>query len=99
SAYLRTIELAKDFYGMPDSYAEHLSILALPIEPAYLALCPQKPKWLPEWEEKNPPDENHLIHFVEEALANFAEVDHRNDLLAFSLPIKIDDNSWIDLTV
>lgn len=32
-------------------------------------------------------------------LANFTQTDDSNDLLAFSLPIKIDDNNWIDLTV
>ncbi|HEJ2755845.1 TPA: ATP-binding protein [Pseudomonas aeruginosa] len=99
SAYLRTIELAKEFYGMPNSYAEYLSIPALPIEPAYLELRPQKPKWLPGWEGINIPDENNLINFVKKALANFEESDDSNHLLAFSLPIKIDENNWVDLTV
>lgn len=99
SAYLRTIELAKKFYDMPDSYAKHLSILALPIEPAYIGLRPQKPEWLPKWEDKNYLDEETLINFVEVALANFTQVDDCNDLFAFSLPIKINNNNWIDLTV
>lgn len=98
SAYLRTIELAKGFYGMPDSYAEHLSIPALPIEPAYLELRPQKPKWLPVWNNKNTPNKEHFTSFVKQALANFSQKDGCNHLLAFSLPIKIDDNNWIDLT-
>lgn len=99
SAYLRTVDLARKLYGMPDTYAQHLSIPALPIEPAYLELRPQKPKWLPEWESKNSPDKDHLINYVEKALANFGQFDGENDLLAFSLPIKIDENNWIDLTV
>jgi hypothetical protein len=99
SAYLRTIELAKEFYGMPDSYAERLSIPALPIEPAYMELRPQKPKWLPKWIGKNCSSENHLISFIKEALANFSQLDDSNHLIAFSLPIKIDDNNWVDLTV
>lgn len=99
SAYLRTIELAKEFYGMPDSYAEYLSIPALPIEPAYIELRPQKPKWLPVWNDNNFPNEDNLISYVKEGLANFSQTDESNDLLAFSLPIKIDDNNWIDLTV
>jgi hypothetical protein len=61
SAYLRTIELAKQFYRMPDSYAEHLSILALPIEPAYIGLNPQKPTWLPEWEVEKLLNKDNLI--------------------------------------
>lgn len=99
SAYLRTIEVAKQFYGMPDSYADHLSIPALPIEPAYMALTPQKPTWLPEWEKEISPDKGSLINFVEEALANFESEDNTLDLLALSLPIKLDDDLWVDLTL
>lgn len=99
SAYLRTIEVAKQLYGMPDSYAEHLSILALPIEPAYIGLCPQKPAWLPEWGGKVKLNRDNLIQFFEKALANFVKADDSIDLLALSLPIKLDDNNWIDLTV
>lgn len=99
SAYLRVIELAKEFYDMPDSYAKALSILALPIDPAYIGLVPQKPKWLPVWNEKNSPIEDNLINYVKEALASFSKIDGSNDLLAFSLPIKIDENNWVDLTV
>ena len=99
SAYLRTIEVAKQFFGMPDSYAEHLSIPALPIEPAYMGLLPQKPKWLPEWEEDSSLDRDNLINYVEDALADFEREDNTLDLLAISLPIKLDDERWVDLTV
>ncbi|HRL26207.1 MAG TPA: ATP-binding protein [Alcaligenes sp.] len=99
SAYLRTIKFAKDFYGMPDSYAESLSIPALPIEPAYIGIKPQKPKWLPVWNVNGQPNEDDLISYVKEGLSNFLQEGEDNDLLAFSLPIKIDDNNWIDLTV
>jgi hypothetical protein len=99
SAYLRTIEVARQLYGMPDSYAEQLSILALPIEPAYIGLNPQKPTWLPDWEVEVLPNRDNLTQFVEQALANFVKADDTVDLLALSLPIKLDDNNWIDLTV
>lgn len=99
SAYLRTIEVAKQFYGMPDSYADHLSMLTLPIEPAYMEFRPQNPKWLPVWNSHNSPNEANLINYVKQGLSNFTQTDDSNDLLAFSLPIKIDGNNWIDLTV
>jgi len=99
SAYLRTIEVAKQLYGMPDSYADQLSIPALPIEPAYMALTPQEPTWLPKWGKENSPDRDSLIDFVEEALENFESEDNTLDLLALSLPIKLDDDHWVDLTV
>ncbi|NVJ65339.1 MAG: hypothetical protein HWE16_02535 [Gammaproteobacteria bacterium] len=99
SAYLRTIEVAKQYYGMPDSYAEHLSLPALPIEPSYFELYPQKPKWLPEWKSKDSPCEDDVIHFIEKALDNFKKLDDSNELLALSLPLKINNNNWIDITV
>ncbi len=99
SAYLRTIELAKQFYGMPNSYAEHLSILALPIEPAYIGFNPEKPAWIPEWKKDTIADIDSLTQFVEQVLASFIKADGSVDLLAFSLPIKIDENNWIDLSV
>jgi len=99
SAYLRTIEVAKQFFGMPDSYAADLSIPALPIEPAYIGLNPQKPAWLSEWGSEMSPDESCLLHFVKKLLVDFAKADASLDLLALSLPIKLDGNRWIDLTV
>ncbi len=95
SAYLRTIEVAKRFYSMPDSYAEQLSILALPIEPAYIGFTPKKPEWLPKWESESVNKEN-LVLFVKDTLINFVE---EVDLLALSLPIEVGNDTWIDLTV
>lgn len=99
SAYLRTIEVAKQFYGMPDSYAAHLSIPALPIEPAYIGLKPKRPLWLPKWEYGTLPDRESLIQFVKATLSSFAKAEGFLDLLALSLPIKIDNDRWVDLTV
>lgn len=99
SAYLRTIELAKQVYGMPDTYAEHLSILALPIEPAYIGLEARKPNWLPEWDNNSNLDADSITKFVNHALAKFDSINDSLSLLAFSLPIKIDENTWIDLSV
>lgn len=99
SAYLRTIEVAKQFYGMPDAYAESLSILALPIEPAYTGIKPYKPAWLPKWDSSWNPDADGIAQFVKLALANFDSIKGSQCLLAFSLPIKIDENTWIEVTV
>lgn len=99
SAYLRTIEVAKQFYPMPDSYASNLSIPALPIEPAYIGLIPRKPTWLPEWKNEISPDKDNLIHFVKDVLAAFIAENEFHDLLALSMPIKLEKNLWVDLTI
>jgi hypothetical protein len=99
SAYLRTIEIAKQFYGMPDTYAEHLSILALPIEPAYAGIKPYEPAWLPKWDSNWNADAEGIAQFIRLALGNFDSIKGSQCLLAFSLPIKIDENTWIDVAV
>lgn len=99
SAYLRTLDMAKHYFGMPDDYAAHLSISALPIEPAYIGIRPQKPLWLPEWEKDVLPDRANLTSFIKEILVNFARTNDSLDLLALSFPIVLDTNKSIDLTV
>lgn len=99
SAYLRTIDLVREFYGMPDSYAEHLAVHALPIEPVYLDLHPQKPDWLPCWDRDKTPDEKSLTSYVKNILNSFDRENSTNELYALSYPVKIDENTWIDLTV
>jgi hypothetical protein len=99
SAYLRTIENAKQFFGMPDSYAAHLSIPALPIEPAYIGLVPRKPTWIPEWESEILPERDNLIRFVKDIFFSFTTANESHDLLALSMPIKLDNDCWIDLTM
>lgn len=99
SAYLRTIDLAREFYGMPDWYAERLAVHALPVEPAYLNLYPQKPDWLPCWDRDKTPDEKGLISFAEDIINIFNRENSTNELYALSYPIKINENNWIDLTV
>lgn len=99
SAYLRTIKVAKQFYGMPGTYAEHLSILALPIEPAYTGIKPYKPAWLPKWDSNWNADADGIAQFVKLALYNFDSTKDSQSLLALSLPIKIDENTWIEVTI
>lgn len=99
SAYLRTIEVARQYYGMPTSYAQDLSIPALPIEPAYIGLVPQKPSWLYRWDNKKDVNKDNLISYIEGILENFRKEHDSLDLLALSLPIKLSGNRWIDLTI
>jgi len=99
SAYLRTIEASKKFYKMPENHANNLSIPALPIEPSYIGLMPKKPQWLPRWDSTKFPDKDNLISFVCEILERFDENNNSLDLLAVSLPIQINSNTWVDLTI
>ena len=99
SAYLRTLDMAKIYYKMPDAYASHLSIAALPIEPAYIGLRPQKPGWLLQWEKGVLPSQANISEYIKELLFNFSKDNGSLDLLALSFPIELDENQAIDLTV
>lgn len=99
SAFLRTIEIAKQYFGMPDSHVHDLATHALPIEPAYLGFNPQQPKWLPEWKESLIPDETTLHQFSIDVVIKFKSDNSQLDLLAISMPIKLSSDSWIDLTL
>lgn len=99
SAYLRTIEQGKLFYGIPKTDANNLSIFALPIEPAYIGLKPKKPNWLPEWHSSVSVNISNLTSFINQSLESFKSNSNDQELLAFSFPIRINDNNWIDLSV
>ncbi|MGJ3502124.1 hypothetical protein, partial [Piscirickettsia salmonis] len=99
SAYLRVIDMAKLYYGMPDTYAFNLSVLALPIEPAYIGTSPQKPLWLINWKKGEFPNKENLIKFISEVLSAFERNDDSLELLALSFPILLDTEKCVDLTI
>src|SRR5690606_31753452 len=63
------------------------------------AIKPYKPSWLPKWDSNWNTDEDGIAQFVKLALGNFDSINGSQCLLAFSLPIKIDENTWIDVAV
>jgi len=99
SAFLRTIEIAKKIFGMPDGYAEGLATPALPIEPAYVGVIPQKPDWVLEWFNEIAPTQDKIAVYLKGCIRKFSLKNELFDLAAFSFPIKIDKNTWIDITV
>ncbi|MGB0732990.1 MAG: hypothetical protein ACPGPF_04470, partial [Pontibacterium sp.] len=99
SAYLRALQLAKEYYGMPDEYAASIAIPALPIEPAYIGLRPRIPAWIPVWNHSKQPNTHELTIYAKEILASFKAEDESVDLLSASYPIRLDENNWIDFTI
>lgn len=100
SAYLRVIEIAKKYYGMPKSYAENLAILALPIEPLFNNLKPNKPKWVPNWIYGENINSENLKDYINKCFENLKEFnDEDKELAAISFPTKINDNVWLDIRI
>lgn len=47
SAYLRTLVVAEQLWGLPSNVVHHYSLMALPIHPTLAALRPSRPAWVP----------------------------------------------------
>lgn len=99
SAYLRVLEIAKQFYGMPKDYANHLATPALPIETTYNNVSPIKPNWIVKWTYKNEINESNLIDFVNQCVYNLQKKNIDLELGSLSFPFQIDKNSWLDITI
>jgi len=99
SAYLRTIEVAKQFFRMPETYAQDMATIALPIEPAYLGLTTDKPNWISHTSKLESSTHEKVEAFATQVLTQFNLNNPTLDLLSVSFPIRIDDNNWIDLTI
>lgn len=99
SAYLRVLEIAKQFYGMPKDYANHLATPALPIETTYNNVSPIKPNWIVKWTYKNEINESNLIDFVNQCVYNLQKKDIDLELGSLSFPFQIDENNWLDITI
>ena len=84
---------------MPEYDGQKLSILALPIEPAYIGLSPKRPIWLPTWSSGDSPTQENISKYIKQSINNFNLSNKSLDLAALTLPINIDDDTWIDLIV
>ena len=99
SAYLRVLEIAKQFYGMPKDYANHLVTPALPIEPTYNKVYPFKPSWIAKWTHEDEVNESNLLDFVNQCIFSLQNEDKDLELGSLSFPFQVDENSWLDITI
>lgn len=99
SAYLRVLEIAKQFYGMPIDYAKHLATPALPIEPTFNKMLPIKSSWIADWTYKDVVNESNLLDFINQCIVNLQKEDKNLELGSLSFPFQIDENNWLDITI
>jgi hypothetical protein len=96
SAFLNVLNLAENVFGMPSDYAESVSTIAFPIEPAYISSIQSKPIWLTGWENGQDVSEINIRKYISHCIANY---NGNLKLGALSFPLKIDSNKWMDITV
>ncbi|HAT7563581.1 TPA: NACHT domain-containing protein [Citrobacter koseri] len=98
SAYLRTINRLINEFRMPKHYAEHYSICLMSANPLFYSVSNQRPGWLPLWQYGDITTKENIKTYVEECLNAFNNEQGYSILGALSLPVRIDENNWLDIT-
>lgn len=86
SAYLRTLAVAQEFWGMPTDRAEAKALLALPVHPTLALLRPQRPVWFPATTDFDG-DVEATESSVRGLVAHVKKLRPDDELIAFSSPI------------
>ncbi|WP_256587229.1 MULTISPECIES: multidrug DMT transporter permease [unclassified Pseudomonas] len=86
SAYLRTLAVAEEFWGMPTDRAEARALLALPVHPTLALLRPQRPVWFPATTDFDG-DKEGIESSVRGLVAHVRKTRPDDELIAFSSPI------------
>ena len=98
SAYLRTLSVAEELWGIPPEWVEEMALLALPVHPTLAALRPLRPSWFPSRADF---DGNHEeIDAAVHSLIEQAQTERPGDeLIAFTSPIVISTERCVEVSV
>lgn len=98
SAYLRTLAVAEDFWGMPTELAEEKALLALPVHPTLALLRPQRPTWLPATTDFDG-DSEAIETSLRALLSRIQTARPGDELLAFSSPIVMSMERCVEVSI
>jgi hypothetical protein len=99
SAYLRVLEIAREYWGLPDRIAADYSLVALPIDPLLAKLRPTRPTWLVQWPQEVTANAETLSTYVRSMVTRFEHENGNQVLGAFSCLIHHSNLEVLDLTV
>lgn len=98
SAYLRTLSVAEELWGMPPEWAEEMALLALPVHPTLALLRPKRPSWFP-----GPTDFYGDNKATGTAVRGLVEAVQRaspgDELIAFMSPVEISMERCMEVSV
>ncbi|WP_044872472.1 hypothetical protein [Pseudomonas sp. LFM046] len=98
SAYLRTLEVAEEFWAMPTDLAEEKALLALPVHPTLALLRPQRPLWFPATTDFD--GDTEAIEASLRALVDRVQTARPGDeLIAFSSPIVMSMERCVEVSI
>jgi hypothetical protein len=99
SAYLRVLEIAREYWGLPNRIAADYSLMALPIDPLLAKLRPTRPTWMVQWPQEVKANAEALSTYVRSIVTRFEHENGNQVLGAFSCLIHHSNLEVLDLTV
>lgn len=99
SAYLRVLEIARKYWGLPERIAAEYSLAALPIDPLLAQLRPVRPTWFVQWPQELTANAETLSSYVHSMVTRFEHENGNQVLGAFSCLIHQSSLEVLDLTV
>ena len=98
SAYLRTLAVAVEFWGMPPDRAEEMALVALPVHPTLALLRPKRPPWFPGRTDFDG-DDNAIEGAVRSLVARVQLEFSGGELMAFSSPVVMSMDRCVEVSI
>ena len=98
SAYLRTVLVAQRFWNMPNNYAEHIAMRALPFDPTLAWIRPIRPEWLARWNRASTSDCTSIAAYLSSCITQFNSMNSGCILASLSLPVTMGEREWVELS-
>lgn len=98
SAYLRTLAVAEEFWGMPTDRAEASALLALPVHPTLALLRPDRPIWFPATTDFDG-DREAIESSMRGLVARVKTARPDDELIAFASPIFVSMERCVEVSL
>lgn len=98
SAYLRTLAVAEEYWGMPPDRAEEMTLLALPVHPTLALLRPRRPSWFPGRTDFDG-DDKAIGAAVRSLVERVQRARPGDELIAFTSPVVISMERCVEVSV
>lgn len=98
SAYLRTLAVAEQLWGLPSSVVRNYSLMALPVHPTLAALRPSRPAWVPVQEDFRGTI-NSIEGILRDVVDRVAAERPGDELIAFVTPVEITMERCVEVSL